>query len=367
MEESCALVDGAATHDVKATSPAGSDNGAAGDRQTEEAGGSVGDVVTTSEKSDPRTDDDAAMIAELDIGIPPIHTIHNTITSAATEDESNSLSAAADKPVTAAESSDIGNVEESVVTETMRTDNTTDGEVDQRTSETVEKTENMAPDATDATVAIITVNQDSAEPMETETAAEKTAESNIDATESVVTEDNSQCQAVAVSPSATVCDDKDDNASSEAGGEAGDVDKKAASPTAASRKTTATDDAMDTGADAMLAVMCGVNEALVHLDRLKQGSKGACVMYEGRWLTPNEFQALSGRQTAKDWKRSIRHSGKTLKWLLKNGVLSLEPPLCRCDKCGGTLVVRLISSDVIIVNVVIRLGTVLLLLALDIK
>ena len=92
---------------------------------------------------------------------------------------------------------------------------------------------------------------------------------------------------------------------------------------------------------AMLAVMCGMNEALVHLDRLKQGSKGACVVYEGRWLTPNEFQALSGRQTAKDWKRSIRHNGKTLKWLLKNGILSLDPPGCRCDKCGGTLTVRM--------------------------
>lgn len=59
-----------------------------------------------------------------------------------------------------------------------------------------------------------------------------------------------------------------------------------------------------------IEVECGENKALLYINKLCQGSKGPSIKYRGEWLTPNEFQFVSGRETAKDWKRSIRHKGR---------------------------------------------------------
>ena len=56
----------------------------------------------------------------------------------------------------------------------------------------------------------------------------------------------------------------------------------------------------------------------------------------GAWLTPNQFQQASGRGTARDWKRSIKHHGTSLKSLISSRVLSVDPPLCRCAGCTGS-------------------------------
>ena len=83
----------------------------------------------------------------------------------------------------------------------------------------------------------------------------------------------------------------------------------------------------------VLQVECGLNKAVLHLDRLCQGSKGACILFEETWMTPNEFQAASGRETAKDWKRSIKHHDKSLKLLIVKGFLFVDPPVCKCEHC----------------------------------
>ncbi|XP_018413014.1 PREDICTED: sterile alpha motif domain-containing protein 11 isoform X2 [Nanorana parkeri] len=70
-----------------------------------------------------------------------------------------------------------------------------------------------------------------------------------------------------------------------------------------------------------IEVECGENKALLYIQKLCQGSKGPSIRYRGEWLTPNEFQFVSGRETAKDWKRSIRHKGKSLKTLMSKGIL----------------------------------------------
>ena len=51
--------------------------------------------------------------------------------------------------------------------------------------------------------------------------------------------------------------------------------------------------------DVVLDIECGSNAALMYLSRLCQGSKGPCIWFQGSWLTPNEFQYISGRETAK--------------------------------------------------------------------
>lgn len=90
----------------------------------------------------------------------------------------------------------------------------------------------------------------------------------------------------------------------------------------------------------ILEVECGQNKAAMYLSKLCQGSKGPCISFQGSWLTPNEFQFVSGRETAKDWKRSIRHHGKSLKLLLAKGILSVHPTMCDCEGCriGAVLV-----------------------------
>ena len=83
----------------------------------------------------------------------------------------------------------------------------------------------------------------------------------------------------------------------------------------------------------ILQVECGQNKAVLHLDKLCQGSKGACVLFDDAWMTPNEFQAASGRELAKDWKRSIKHHDKSLKLLIIKCFLFLDPAVCRCEHC----------------------------------
>lgn len=85
--------------------------------------------------------------------------------------------------------------------------------------------------------------------------------------------------------------------------------------------------------DIALEVECGENKAMMYLSKLYQGSKGHCIEFQGSWITPNEFQAVSGRESAKDWKRSIRHHGRSLKLLLSKGIIDVHPAACRCDSC----------------------------------
>ena len=96
-----------------------------------------------------------------------------------------------------------------------------------------------------------------------------------------------------------------------------------------------TDDECETNSDGrtILQVECGMNKAVLHLDKLCQGSKGACVLFDDAWMTPNEFQTASGRELAKDWKRSIKHHDKSLKLLIIKDFLFLDPAVCRCEHC----------------------------------
>jgi hypothetical protein len=85
----------------------------------------------------------------------------------------------------------------------------------------------------------------------------------------------------------------------------------------------------------IIPVSCGPNNGWLYLNRLTEGSRSLAVSFEGAWLTPNEFQARSGRRAAKDWKRSIKHHDKSLKALLASGTLDFAPPRCACAQCAS--------------------------------
>ena len=73
-----------------------------------------------------------------------------------------------------------------------------------------------------------------------------------------------------------------------------------------------------------LDIDCGSNKAVLYLSKMCLGSKGSCILFKGSWLTPNEFQFVSGRENAKDWKRSIRHNGSSLKLLFTKDLLKIQ-------------------------------------------
>lgn len=82
-------------------------------------------------------------------------------------------------------------------------------------------------------------------------------------------------------------------------------------------------------------VTCNNNDAKFYLSRFARGSIGRCVLFRGRWITPNEFQAVSGRQSSKDWKRSIRLNGRCLKEYIAQGMFHEHQKACACRICSG--------------------------------
>jgi len=67
----------------------------------------------------------------------------------------------------------------------------------------------------------------------------------------------------------------------------------------------------------------------------KERTRDRRVLHAGKWLTPNEFQTVSGRGAAKDWKRTVKHAGQCIKALLAARLLSIEtePVGCMCKHC----------------------------------
>ena len=55
--------------------------------------------------------------------------------------------------------------------------------------------------------------------------------------------------------------------------------------------------------------------------------------HNGNWFTPSEFEALCGRASSKDWKRSIRYGGRTLQCLIEEGIIMPHALSCTCSTC----------------------------------
>lgn len=87
--------------------------------------------------------------------------------------------------------------------------------------------------------------------------------------------------------------------------------------------------------DRFLNVSCANNEAKFYIKRFARGSVGKCILFKKRWITPNEFQAISGRKSSKDWKRSIRLKGRCLKEFITQGLFQEHAKTCACKICSG--------------------------------
>lgn len=85
--------------------------------------------------------------------------------------------------------------------------------------------------------------------------------------------------------------------------------------------------------DDVMSVKCGSNDGLFYRSKFARGSRGSCILFKGEWLTPNEFQYISGRESCKDWKRSIRYQGRPMKHLVGCGLLKVHQSDCGCTLC----------------------------------
>lgn len=83
----------------------------------------------------------------------------------------------------------------------------------------------------------------------------------------------------------------------------------------------------------VLPVRCKNTSAELHKDRFGSGGRGRCIKLGLQWYTPSEFEALCGRASSKDWKRSIRFGGRSLQTLIDAGIISPHATSCTCSAC----------------------------------
>ncbi|CAI6373960.1 unnamed protein product [Macrosiphum euphorbiae] len=83
----------------------------------------------------------------------------------------------------------------------------------------------------------------------------------------------------------------------------------------------------------VLSVRCKTTNAELHKKKFGSGGRGKCIKFENHWYTPSEFEALCGRASSKDWKRSIRFGGRSLQKLIYDGVLVPHAMSCTCAAC----------------------------------
>lgn len=84
---------------------------------------------------------------------------------------------------------------------------------------------------------------------------------------------------------------------------------------------------------AVLPVRCKNTNAELHKSRFGSGGRGRCIKLGQEWFTPSEFEALCGRASSKDWKRSIRFGGRSLQTLIEELILKPHATSCTCAAC----------------------------------
>ncbi|PNI26871.1 DEAF1 isoform 8, partial [Pan troglodytes] len=71
----------------------------------------------------------------------------------------------------------------------------------------------------------------------------------------------------------------------------------------------------------------------LYKNRLGSGGRGRCIKQGENWYSPTEFEAMAGRASSKDWKRSIRYAGRPLQCLIQDGILNPHAASCTCAAC----------------------------------
>ncbi|KAB0795951.1 hypothetical protein PPYR_10012 [Photinus pyralis] len=83
----------------------------------------------------------------------------------------------------------------------------------------------------------------------------------------------------------------------------------------------------------VLPIRCKNTSAELHKNRFGSGGRGRCIKLGNNWYTPSEFEALCGRASSKDWKRSIRFGGRSLQTLIDEAIILPHATSCTCAAC----------------------------------
>ena len=71
----------------------------------------------------------------------------------------------------------------------------------------------------------------------------------------------------------------------------------------------------------LLQVTCGQNRAEFHVHKMRMTGKsvGKCVLFQSKWVSPTEFENMSGVHPRKKWRKSMKCKGEPIgDWLTKN-------------------------------------------------
>ncbi|KAF6116289.1 hypothetical protein HJG60_017938 [Phyllostomus discolor] len=78
----------------------------------------------------------------------------------------------------------------------------------------------------------------------------------------------------------------------------------------------------------ILPVTCGEMKGMLYKNKLEEGSTVKCIKTEdGKWFTPQEFEAAGNYKSSRNWKNTVRCGGKTLKRLMEEGKLPTPPTI----------------------------------------
>ncbi|XP_059408383.1 nuclear body protein SP140-like protein isoform X2 [Carassius carassius] len=80
-----------------------------------------------------------------------------------------------------------------------------------------------------------------------------------------------------------------------------------------------------------LPVTCGDKEGTLYREKLPKGEK--CILSQGRWFSPADFEKFAGKENCKNWKSSIRCRNITLKKLIEEEHLRCPPTERRKRTC----------------------------------
>jgi len=69
-------------------------------------------------------------------------------------------------------------------------------------------------------------------------------------------------------------------------------------------------------------------------EKFANGTKGKCIEFENRMLTPFEFERACNLGNSRDWRRSIHFAGDHIKVLIKCKILLVHAQSCNCAICS---------------------------------
>lgn len=86
-----------------------------------------------------------------------------------------------------------------------------------------------------------------------------------------------------------------------------------------------------------MTVRCRKASGTLHLEKLGNGSSGKCILIDDKFVTPVQFEILSGLKGG-DWKRSIYYDGHHLSAVFARHKIRAHAKRCKCKNCtDGTL------------------------------